>query len=127
MLALDFLGVPFARTMYFGVEMSFIRTPMIRIKPGEPEGLQQRFELQKDFVFAAAKDIGQNLTCVVIDGMPQPALVPFLADKAPHLVDLSFPCLLNVHDDFVWVYRAQQCGVDRFQRCFLTFPLCRFD
>ena len=39
MLALDFLGVPFARTMHVGVEMAFVRPPMIRIKPGEPEGL----------------------------------------------------------------------------------------
>src|SRR5712691_1441648 len=91
MRALDFLGVPFARTMHVGFEMAFVRPPMIRIKTSEPEGLQQRFELQKDLVFAAAKDIGQNLACVVIDGMPQPALVAFLADKAPHLVDLSFP------------------------------------
>src|SRR5207253_11215805 len=30
------------------------------------------------------------------DGMPQPALVAFLADKTPHLVDLRFPRLLNV-------------------------------
>ena len=50
MLALDFLGVPFARTMHVGVQMAFVRPPMIRIKTREPEGLQQRFELQKDFL-----------------------------------------------------------------------------
>ena len=60
MLALDFLGVPFARTLHVGVEMAFVRPPMIRIKTGEPEGLQQRFELEKDFVFAAPKDIRQD-------------------------------------------------------------------
>ena len=57
MLALDFLGVPFARTMHIGVQMAFVGPPMIRIKTREPEGLQQRFELQKDFVFAAPKDV----------------------------------------------------------------------
>jgi hypothetical protein len=45
------------------------------------EGLQQCFELQKDLICAAAKDVGQDLACVVIDGMPQPAWVPFVADK----------------------------------------------
>jgi hypothetical protein len=39
MLALDFLGVPCARTRHVGCEMSCIRPPMIRIKPGELEGL----------------------------------------------------------------------------------------
>ena len=60
MLALDLLGVPFARGVYVRVQIPRVRAPMIRIKAGEPEGLQQRFELQKDFIFAAPKDIGQN-------------------------------------------------------------------
>ena len=107
MLALDFLGVPFARTMHVRCEMAFVRPPMIRIKTSEPEGLQQRFELQKDLGFAAAKDIGQDLACVVIDGVPQPALVAFLADKAPHFVNFSFPSLLNVHNDLGWVDGTQ--------------------
>jgi hypothetical protein len=64
MLALDFLGVPFARTMHVGVEMAFVRPPMIGIKTREPEGLQQRFELQKDGVFAAPKDIRQEVLCL---------------------------------------------------------------
>src|SRR6266851_5062241 len=115
MRALDFLGVPFALTRHVGVEMSFLRPPRIRRKTGEPEGLQQRLELHKDFVFAVAKDRGQDLACVVIDGVPQPALVAFLADKAPHLVDLRFPSLLNVHKDLGWVYGAQQRAIDRCQ------------
>ena len=68
MLALDFLGVLFARTMHCGVEMAFVRPPMIRIKTSEPEGLQQRFELQKDGVFAAPKDIRQDSTRVMMLG-----------------------------------------------------------
>jgi len=28
MLALDFLGIPYARTMHIGFEMAFVRTPM---------------------------------------------------------------------------------------------------
>ena|SRR2546422_6356220 len=96
MLALDLLGIPFARAVNVLIQMPGICAPMVSIKASEPEGREQRFELQKNFIFATTKDIGQNLACVVIDGMPQPALVAFLADKAPHLVDLSFPGLLNV-------------------------------
>src|SRR6266704_633218 len=118
MLALDFLGVPFAWTMYFGVEMAFVRPPMIRIKTGEPEGLQQRFELHKDFVFAATKDIGQDRARVMINRMPQPAWVAFVADKAPHFVDLRFPCLLNVYQDLGWVYGSQLRAIYRCQCCF---------
>jgi len=49
---------------------------MIGVVAGQPEGLEQRFELQKDLVCAATKDVGQDLSCVVIDGMPQPAWEP---------------------------------------------------
>ena len=57
MLALDLLRVPFARAVHLGVQMSCVRAPMIRREAGEAEGLQQRFELQKDLVLAAPKDI----------------------------------------------------------------------
>ncbi len=78
MLPLDLLGMPFARAVHVRIQMPGIGAPMIRIKAREPEGLEQCFELQKDLIFATTKDIGQNLACVVIDGMPQPALVAFL-------------------------------------------------
>src|SRR5258706_10760109 len=104
MLPLDLLGVPFAWAVHLGVQMPGICAPMVGIKTGEAEGLEQRFQLEKNIIFAAAKDIGQNSSCVMIDRVPQPALVPFLADKAPHLVDLSFPSLLNVHEDLIWVH-----------------------
>ena len=68
MLALDFLGVPFARTMHVGVEMAFVRSPMIGRKTREPEGLQQRSELQKDCVFAAPKNLRQDSTRVMVLG-----------------------------------------------------------
>ena len=41
----------------------------------DPKRLQQRFEQQKHVVFAATKDVGQDLAGVVIDGMPEPAWV----------------------------------------------------
>ena len=54
--------------------------------PGQSEGLEQRFELQKDLVFAAPKDGGQDLAGVVLDGMPEPARVAFVPDKRPDTV-----------------------------------------
>lgn len=54
---------------------------MISVIAGEPEGLTQRFERQKDLILAATKDVGQDLAGVVIEGMPQPAWVAFVADQ----------------------------------------------
>jgi hypothetical protein len=54
---------------------------MISVIAGEPEGLTQRFARQKDLILAATKDVGQDLAGVVIEGMPQPAWVAFVADQ----------------------------------------------
>jgi hypothetical protein len=84
---------------------------MIGIKAREPKGLQQRFEPQKNLVLAAPKNIRQDGTRVVIDRMPEPAWIPFVADKRPHLIDFRFARLLNVHDNLFRVQRAQQEAV----------------
>src|SRR5262249_56682926 len=57
-LALDLLGVPFARTMHVGSQMPSVRPQIVRVLAGEAEWLQQRLELQQDLVFAAPKDVG---------------------------------------------------------------------
>jgi hypothetical protein len=44
----------------------------------------------------------------MINGMPQPALVAFLADKAPHFIHLGFTRSCHIHRHLVWVQRAQQ-------------------
>src|SRR2546427_12117431 len=75
MLALDFLRVPFARAMHLGVQMPGVGAPMIGVVAGQPEGLEQRCELQKDFICAATKDVSQDLARAVIDGMPEPTWV----------------------------------------------------
>src|SRR6266849_8197487 len=108
MLALNFLRVAFAWAMHVGIQMPGVGAPMIRVVAGQPEGLEQRFELQKDLVCAATKDICQDLSCAVIDGMPQPAWVAFVPDKRPHLIYLCFTSALYVPGYLVWVQRAQQ-------------------
>src|SRR6266571_5839065 len=95
-----------------------VRAPMIGGVAGQPEGLEQCFALHKDFVFAATKDVCEDLACVVIDGMPQPAWVAFVPDKRPHLIDLRFPSVLYVPGHLSWVQRVQQSGVHRLQHGF---------
>src|SRR5215510_6607751 len=119
MLALDFLRVPFAWAVLVGVQMSGVGTPMIRVVAGQSEGLEERFELQKDLVFAATKDVGQDLAGVVLDGMPEPAGVAFVPDKRPHFIHLRlcFPSALHVPGHLSGVQRTQQRGVHRLQHC----------
>src|SRR5262245_2628877 len=88
MLALDFMRVAFAWSVLVGVEVTRVGAPIIGIIAGQPEGLQQRFEPQKDLVFAAPKAVGQDLAGVVIDGMPEPTRVAFVLDNQPHLIHL---------------------------------------
>jgi hypothetical protein len=94
---------------------------MIRIKAVEPEGLQQRFQLQKDLIRATPKDIRQDGSGGVINRMPQPPLVFLSPDKAPHFIHLGFPGALNGYSHFIRMQDAQQGCVDRLQRCFFLF------
>jgi hypothetical protein len=55
MLPLDFLGMAFACGILFRVEVTRVGAPMIRLVVREAEGLQQRFELEKDGIFPTAK------------------------------------------------------------------------
>src|SRR6266567_2107250 len=50
--------------------------------------------------------------------MPEPARVPFVADKRPHLIHLGFARLLNVHGNLLWVQRTEQRGIHRLQHRF---------
>src|SRR6266446_5513985 len=59
----------------------------------------------------------------MIDRMPQPALVAFLADKAPHLIHLGFPSSLNGDSHLFRVYGAKQSRVDRLESHFFLFEL----
>jgi len=42
--------------MHVGVQMPGVGAPMSSVVAGEPEGLKQRFELQKDLILAATKE-----------------------------------------------------------------------
>jgi hypothetical protein len=123
MLPLDFLRMLFAGAMHVRVQMPRVCAPMVGVKAGESKGLQERFELQKDLICAAPKDIRQDGSSGVIDGMPQPALVAFLADKTPHFIHFGFPSTFKIHGNIIWIEGAQSSGVDRLQSRFFLFEL----
>src|SRR5215510_5899804 len=112
MLPLDFLRVALARIVLFRIKMPGVCAPLIGMIARDPKRLQQGFQLQKDLVFAAAKDIRQDGSSAVIDGMPEPSLLLFLADKTPHFVHLGFTNALNMHSNVVWVDSTQEGRVD---------------
>src|SRR2546425_10232442 len=111
MLPLDFLSVPFACSMLFRVEVTHVCAPMICIVMCEPKRLQQRLELEKDGILATTKDIRQDRSRPMVNGMPEPAWIAFVADKRPHLIHLRFASSLNVYGNLLRVQRAQQRGV----------------
>lgn len=51
MLPLDLLRVPFSNRVKHGSDMTFVSTPAIAIELHDAKGLEQRFQLQKSFVF----------------------------------------------------------------------------
>jgi len=57
MLALDFLGAAFADGVLVRIKITGVRTPLIRGVVGQAKRLQQRLELEKNFIFPAAEDI----------------------------------------------------------------------
>ena len=89
MLALDLLCVSLAWAVDSSVEMTRVGAPIIRIIACDPKGFQQSLQLQKYRIPPPTKDIGQDLSGVVIDGMPEPAGVAFVPDKRPDTVGES--------------------------------------
>src|SRR2546426_3752446 len=108
MLPLDFLSVPFACSMLFRVEVTHVCAPMICIVMCEPKRLQQRLEFEKDGILATTKDIRQDYSRTMVNGMPEPAWIPLVVDKRPHLIHLSLASVLKAYGNFLRVERAQQ-------------------
>ena len=73
MFALDLLRVAFTRLVLIYLYMARVSAPRVRIIFCDSKGLQQRFALQKYFVLATPKHLGQDLATAVIYRMPQPA------------------------------------------------------
>jgi hypothetical protein len=86
-LALDFLRVVLAHSMFIGLQMSLVSPPPIGVRPRDAKGLQQRLPLQKNAIFPPAKDIRQDLATAMVNGMPSPTRMRFRLDETPHCIE----------------------------------------
>ena len=103
MRALDVLRVALPRQRLCRREMTSLCAPGIGLIAPDPKRLQQDFQPQKHLGFAAAKDIRQDGSGAMINGMSEPALLFFLAHKTPHCVHLGFASTLHVHSNGIWI------------------------
>src|SRR5262249_48329929 len=87
-LALDLLRVLLAHLMLLGIEMPLVSPPPIGIKLRDAKRCQQLLKLQEDGVLPSPEHIRQDLPCVMINRVPQPAWVRFAAYVTPHFVQL---------------------------------------
>jgi hypothetical protein len=107
--ALNGLRVLFANGMLLGGEMALVGAASIGVKARDTERFQQLFELQKDCILPSPKDVCQHGPTVLINGVPQPPRLRFLAHVTPYLIELRCgSCLLgalchttNVHFDLL--------------------------
>jgi hypothetical protein len=76
----------FPNRMLVRINVTTISTPPVCVKPRDAKWPQQGFKFQEDLIRACAKDIGSDLSCAVINRMPQPPLLVFALHKAPHLI-----------------------------------------
>ena len=68
--------------------MPLVGPPAIGVKPRDPKRLQQVLQFEKDGILPPPKDVRQHGATVVIDRMPQPPRLRFLAHITPHLIEL---------------------------------------
>ena len=103
-LPLNVLRVALAWLVRIRLEMTRVRAPIVCIIPRDAKRFQQGFAFQKHLIFAAPKDVRQDVTTAVINRVSEPPRLTFLAHVGPHLVDFRFLSLLDHH---VHVVRMQ--------------------
>ena len=79
--------------------MAFIRSPTIRVKLRDPKRFQQGFEFKESTVLMIRQDIRQHFTGLMVNGVPQPALLFLVADKTPHFIGFGFDILPLAQSD----------------------------
>src|SRR5262252_4938638 len=105
MFPLDLLRMAFTRLVCLRRERMPVGAPQVRGVPPAAKQLQPRFALHQDPVLATAKARGQDLAAAVLDRVPEPSLLFFLADQTPHGIHFYF---LNAPPDDCRLIRAQQ-------------------
>jgi hypothetical protein len=112
MLAFDLLRMGFAHRVLRGIAIALVGTPAIGVKAGDAKRFEQGFQLQKHRILTPAKDIGQDFSRVVIDRMPEPALLRFLPNDTPHLINFCFFHFVDLYEDLAWIHVLEGPIVD---------------
>jgi hypothetical protein len=86
MFALDGLRVLFLDHMMLRGDVPLVGTPPISIEATDPKGRKEGLQLQKHLILPSPKDVCQDGTTVVINGMPQPPWLGFLPYVTPYLI-----------------------------------------
>ena len=82
MLTLNLLGVFLANRVLLRLDMTIVGSLAIGVIVRDAKRFQQRFQLQKDGVFAAPEYLSQHLPRVVVYGMPKPPRIRFAVHVA---------------------------------------------
>lgn len=77
--------------------MALIGSQVVGEIARDTERFQERFQLQKDHVFATTEDVGQHLAGTMINRVPEPALILLATDKRPHFINFRLINLVNRH------------------------------
>jgi hypothetical protein len=104
MFPLDLLRIAFTRLVCLRRERMPVGDPKVRGVSPDAKQLQPRFALHKYPLLATAKARVQDLATAVLDRVPAPSLLFFLADKPPHCIHF---CFLNAPPDGFRLIRVQ--------------------
>ena len=118
MLPFDFLGISFSNNLLFRWQMAFISAPIIRIESRDPEWLQESPQFQKYGIFAITEHISEDFSSAMVDRVPEPALMLFVADITPHFIEFSIINTLNFNRNIARLQTSQNLSVDRFKARF---------
>ena len=69
-LALDSLHVLLTNDVFLSIHMTLIGSPAVCVVPGDTKRLQQGLKAEKDLVLTPSEHRGQDLSCVMVDGVP---------------------------------------------------------
>ena len=73
------LRVALARLVFICIEMTRVGALIVRIILQNAKWFQQAFEFHKHLIFATPQDVRQDVTAMVINRVPEPARLAFLA------------------------------------------------
>src|SRR2546422_829897 len=86
--AFDLLRLGFADRVLRGIEMALVGSPSIGVEAANVKRCEELLQLEKHLILPSPTDRRQDSSTVMINGMPQPPRLRFLADITPHCIEL---------------------------------------